>query len=159
MSPDPSTVFFQCVDDVDWLEPAAEPDKARPAKGSKARIKWLGGDSESGPWVYYIEHPVGAVVKPHKHNARRVEYILDGELEFFAGDDALAMYRGDETVSGSIHGPGTMSWVPPGTLYAYRITKASKLLHVFFENPVGRTIHVHPDGSDASEATATEEAS
>jgi len=153
MSPDPSTVFFQCIDDVDWLEPAAEPDKARPAKGSQARIKWIGGDSQTGPWVYYIEHPVGAVVKPHRHNARRVEYILDGEIEFFAGEEALAMSRGDETVSGSRHGPGTMSWVPPGTLYAYRITKATKLLHVFFENPVGRTIHVQPDGSDASEVS------
>jgi hypothetical protein len=153
MSPDPSTVFFQCIDDVDWLEPSAEPDKARPAKGSQARIKWIGGDSQTGPWVYYIEHPVGAVVKPHRHNARRVEYILDGEIEFFAGEEALAMSRGDETVSGSRHGPGTMSWVPPGTLYAYRITKATKLLHVFFENPVGRTIHVQPDGSDASEVS------
>jgi hypothetical protein len=158
MSNDPAAVLFRCIDEIDWLEPAAEPDKARPANGSQARIKWLGGESETGPWVYYIEHPVGSVVKPHKHNARRVEYILEGELEFFTGDDALAMNRGEETASGSLHGPGTMSWVPPGTLYAYRITKASKLLHVFFENPVGRTIHVHPDGSDASEASTTEEA-
>lgn len=158
MAPDPSTVFFQCIDEVDWLEPEAEPDKARPAKGSKARIKWLGGSSEEGPWIYYIEHPVGAVVKPHKHNARRVEYILDGELEFFTGEDALRMHRGDETVAGSLHGPGTMSWVPPGTLYAYRITKASTLLHVFYENPVGRTVHVQPDGSETPHAGAGTEA-
>lgn len=139
--PDPREIFFHNIADAPWLDHVAEPDKAKPNKGSEAKIKWMGGDSTDGPWVYYIEHPVGAVVKPHKHDARRVEYVLDGEIEFFSGKDALAMYRGDETVSGSLHGPGTISWVPPGTVYGYRITKASKLLHVFFENPVERTEH------------------
>lgn len=150
--PDPSSVFFHHLDEVPWLDPGAERDKARPAKGSSARIKWLGGEAELGPWVYYIEHPVGAVIKPHKHEARRIEYVLDGEIEFFAGSDALAWYRGDESISGTRHGPGTVSWVPPGTIYAYRITEASKLLHVFFDNPVGRTVHM--SGGDGGGAPA-----
>lgn len=140
--PTADTVFFQQVDEAPWLDLESDRDKARPAKGSKARIKWLGGDAETGPWVYYIEHPEGAIVKPHKHNARRVEYVLDGEIEFFEGSDAVAWYRGDTSITGTRHGAGTVSWVPPGTVYGYRITKASKLLHVFFENPVGRTEHV-----------------
>ena len=28
------------------------------------------------------------------------------------------MARGDKSIAGSFHGPGTMSWVPPGTLYS-----------------------------------------
>ncbi len=142
--PSADTVFFQQIDEAPWLDLANARDKARPATGSSARIKWMGGDAETGPWVYYIEHPEGAIVKPHKHNARRVEYVLDGEIEFFQGADALAWHRGDTSITGSRHGAGTVSWVPPGTVYGYRITKASKLLHVFFENPVGRTIHVDP---------------
>lgn len=150
---DASTVFFKQVDEVPWLDLATSSDKARPARGSSARIKWMGGDADSGPWVYYIEHPAGAIVKPHKHNARRVEYVLDGEIEFYEGDDALAWHRGDTSVQGSRHGAGTVSWVPPGTVYGYRIVSASKLLHVFFENPVGRTVHVDPeaDAVDAEE--------
>lgn len=148
--PSADTVFFQQVDEVPWLDLDASRDKARPAKDSRARIKWMGGDSETGPWVYYIEHPEGAIVKPHKHRARRVEYVLEGEIEFFEGADALAWHRGDTSITGSRHGSGTVSWVPPGTVYGYRITKASKLLHVFFENPVGRTDHVGDDSEGAS---------
>lgn len=146
---DANTVFFRTVDLEPWLDLAAASDKARPAKGSKAQIKWLGGDAETGPWVYYIEHPEGAIVKPHKHFARRVEYVLDGEIEFFEGRQAVDWYRGDTSIQGSLHGPGTVSWVPPGTMYGYRIVRASKLLHVFFENPVGRTEHMVADGERA----------
>lgn len=154
--PDPNTVFFHQLDETPWLDLDVALDKARPAKGSRARIKWLGGDADDGPWVYYIEHPAGAVVKPHKHNARRVEYILEGEIEFFAGADALAWHRGDTSITGTMHGPGTLSWVPPGTLYAYRITRPSKLLHVFFENPVGHTVHMGNDDVDVAETDAIE---
>lgn len=156
--PSADTVFFHQVDEVPWLDLEESRDKARPAKGSSARIKWMGGDSETGPWVYYIEHPEGAIVKPHKHNARRVEYVLDGEIEFFEGADAVAWYRGDSSITGTLHGAGTVSWVPPGTMYGYRITKASKLLHIFFENPVGRTIHVDAtDGNDDGDGGGTPE--
>jgi quercetin dioxygenase-like cupin family protein len=146
---DASVVFFKQVDEVPWMDIATSRDKARPAQGSAARIKWMGGDAATGPWLYYIEHPAGAVVRPHKHDARRVEYVLDGEIEFFQGSDALAWHRGDTSVQGSRHRAGTVSWVPPGTVYGYRIVEASKLLHVFFENPVGRTSHIDPSGETA----------
>ena len=134
-------LFFTSIDDVDFLDTGANPDKARPARGSQARIKWLGGEPETGPWVYYAEHPTDAVVKPHKHHAPRIEYIIAGEIEFFAGDDAVRWFRGED-VTGTRHGPGSVSFVPPGQVYAYRIVEASQLLHVFYENPVGRTEHV-----------------
>lgn len=157
MTANANTVFFHNVHEVPFLDPAENRDKARPAKGSGAKLKWLGGDAETGPWVYYIEHEAGAVIKPHKHQARRIEYVLDGEIEFFAGDDAVRWYRGDTSITGSLHGEGSLSWVPPGTVYAYRITKPSKLLHVFYENPVGRTIHVASDDSHAELIESEEE--
>jgi citrate lyase subunit beta/citryl-CoA lyase len=142
MPVDANSVFFLNVETVDFLDLTANRDKARPASGSEAKIKWLGGPPETGPWVYYIEHPANAIVKPHKHLAPRIEYVLDGELEFFLGVDAVAWFRGDTSITGTLHGAGSMSYVPSGTVYAYRITQASKLLHVFYENPVGRTVHV-----------------
>ena len=145
MSANASSVFFHHLDEVPWMDIASNPDKARPAKGSEAKIKWLGGDAATGPWVYYIEHPEGAIVKPHKHHAPRIEYVLDGEIEFFLGHDAVKWFRGDTSIEGTRHGSGSLSYVPPGTVYAYRITAASKLLHVFYENPVGRTVHIPLD--------------
>src|SRR3954467_14377177 len=127
MAFDAQSVFFHHLDEVPFMDIAANRDKARPAKGSEAKIKGLGGDSATGPWVYYIEHPADAIVKPHKHLAPRIEYVLDGELEFFLGDEAVAWFRGDTSIEGTLHGPGSMSYVPSGTVYAYRITKASKL--------------------------------
>lgn len=134
-------IFFTSIEEQDFLDVATNPDKARPTRGSQARIKWLGGEAETGPWVYYAEHPTDAVVKPHKHHAPRIEYIIDGEIEFFAGDDAVRWFRGED-VTGTRHGPGSVSYVPSGQVYAYRIVRATKLLHVFYENPVGRTEHV-----------------
>lgn len=153
MPVDANSVFFLNVNDVEFMDLTANRDKARPAKGSEAKIKWLGGPPETGPWVYYIEHPANAIVKPHKHLAPRIEYVLDGELEFFLGADAIAWFRGDTSISGTLHGAGSMSYVPSGTVYAYRITQASKFLHVFYENPIGRTIHV---GDENVTQTSTE---
>ncbi|HRE00017.1 MAG TPA: hypothetical protein PLV68_01890 [Ilumatobacteraceae bacterium] len=145
-------VLFHHVADTPWLDIAANRDKARPGKGSEAKIKWLGGESATGPWVYYVEHPVA---KPHKHLAPRIEYVLDGELEFFLGDDALAWYRGDTSVTGTLLGEGSLSYVPSGTVYGYRITQATQLLHVFFENPIGRTIHVGKAAEEEAENHGT----
>lgn len=137
-------LFFRSIFEEDFLDLAGgtDRDKARPARGSQARVKWLGGEPETGPWVYYAEHPTDAVVKPHKHHAARVEYIIDGEIEFFVEDDAVRWFRGDEEVRGTRHGQGTVSYVPAGRVYAYRIVSATKLLHVFYDNPVGATEHV-----------------
>lgn len=151
------TIFFHQVSEIPFMDLANNLDKARPAKGSEARIKWLGGDSATGPWVYYIEHPAGAIIKPHKHHAPRIEYVLEGEIEFFLEKDAVSWFRGDENIHGTLHSDGSLSYVPSGTVYAYRITKASKLLHVFFENPVGRTVHIGiDDDTDATESTISQ---
>lgn len=149
MSTDTSGVLFHHVDEVPFMDVATNPDKARPARGSQARIKWLGGEPATGPWVYYIEHPADAIVKPHKHHAPRIEYVLEGEIEFFLGDDAVRWFRGDVAITGTRHGAGSLSYVPSGTVYAYRIIRASKLLHVFYENPVGRTTFVAASDGDA----------
>jgi hypothetical protein len=111
-----------------------------PVEGSEALVKYMPGEDGEQPFVLLAEHPTGARVKPHKHQNGRLEYIIDGEIEFFEGADALAFWRG-EPVEGTRHGPGSVSYVPGGTLYAYRITKASKLLHVHQSHGGNDTVH------------------
>jgi hypothetical protein len=135
------TLFFRNVADEPWLEPS-ETDRARITEEIASRVKWLGGDATSGPWVYWVHQPAGHRVRPHKHPAARVEFVLDGEIEFFEGDDALRWWRGDDTVTGSRHGTGTLSYVPVGTVYSYLMTKDTTLLHVFFDNPLHGTVHL-----------------
>lgn len=115
---DPPIIFWN-VDD----------GEGAPVKGSEALVKFMPESDDAQPMVLIAEHPTGARVKPHKHQYGRLEYIIDGEIEFFQGADALAFWRG-QPVEGTLHGPGEVSYVPGGTLYAYRITKASKLLHI-----------------------------
>jgi quercetin dioxygenase-like cupin family protein len=107
---------------------------ADPVEGTEAVVKFMPSNEKMKPFVLMAEHPEGARIKPHKHPYGRLEYILEGEIEFFEGDDALAMWRGEE-VDGERHGPGSVSFVPANTLYAYRITKASKLFHVHEQDP------------------------
>lgn len=103
---------------------------AEPVKGTQAMVKYMESVAGQSSRVLIAEHPTGARVKPHKHPNGRLEYIIDGEIEFFEGQDALRFWRGDPEVKGTVHGPGTVSFVPANTLYGYRINKASKLLHV-----------------------------
>src|SRR5262245_21538539 len=96
-----TTPFFQHID---------EGESTRPP-GSEALVRWM-GDKQTGPWVLVAEHPEGARVKPHKHRAGRLEYIVEGEIEFFEGQDALRFWRGDPDVKGTRYGPGYISYVP-----------------------------------------------
>jgi quercetin dioxygenase-like cupin family protein len=109
---------------------------AAPVAGTEAMVKFMDGKGQMKPFVLLAEHPEGAQVKPHKHPYGRLEYILEGEIEFFEGQDARDFGRG-KPVTGHRHGPGEISYVPANTLYAYRITKASKLLHIHEANPGG----------------------
>ena len=136
-----SEVFFRTIDEEPFLE-VGEQDVAKINRQVNSSVKWMGGDAETGPWVYWVKQPAGNRVRPHKHPAKRVEYILDGEIEFYRGDDALAWWRSDEHIPGERFGPGTVSYVPADTVYAYYIVTETTLLHVFFENPMHGTVHL-----------------
>jgi hypothetical protein len=136
-----ASLFFRNLDTEPFVDMQSDQEYARPGKDDRdPNLKWMGGDMATGPWVYWIDHPAGVKAAPHKHFAARIEYILEGEMEFFEGEEALNWHRGKPAKS-TVHGPGTLSYVPSGQLYGYEITKPSKLLHVFFANPVNATQH------------------
>jgi hypothetical protein len=138
----PASSYVKNVNVEQWLDLASENERARARKGTQARVKWLGTTPEEGPWVYWVEQPKGAIVHPHKHFAPRIEYLVEGALEYFEGQDAIDWIRNPEGHHGARHETGAMSYVPAGTLYGYYMLEDSKLLHVFFSNPVGHTEHL-----------------
>ena len=139
--------FLRTVADEPVLDRTSESDRqvSRQPKGSRANVKWLGGDAETGPWVYWIEVPAGSVTKPHRHFAPRIEFVLEGEIEWFQGEDALELLKDEPEKAGVRYGPGSMSYMPAGTLYGYRILEDARMLHVFFDNPVGTGTVYHQD--------------
>jgi quercetin dioxygenase-like cupin family protein len=104
----------------------------------RTRVKWLGGDGQDGPWIYWVERQAGEVIAPHKHKADRVEYIARGSIEWFEGEAAVAWYRdGRENASGTRYKAGTMTWVPAGTVYGYKILEDTDVMLWFYGSPGG----------------------
>jgi hypothetical protein len=146
-----TTAFFRNINDLDFLDTSTPSDLARAPRKSQARVKWLGGTPQEGPWAYWIEHPAGSLVRPHKHLVDRIEYILEGALEWFEGESARNWRNGEPVDAGVRHEAGTLSFAPSGFVYAYRILEPTRLLHIFAGDPVTRTEHL-PSGLPSAEA-------
>jgi uncharacterized cupin superfamily protein len=84
--------------------------------------RFLGRDD--GPWVFYVERAAGDVNPMHRHGANRVEFIIDGEIEW--------REPGKEPV---VYGAGTMSYVDAGTTYGFTVLRDCKILMVFDGSP------------------------
>jgi hypothetical protein len=136
------SAFFCNISDVDFLDTTKPSDLARAPRASQARVKWIGGTPAEGPWAYWIEHPAGSLVRPHKHFVARIEYILEGALEWFEGESALNWRQGEPTQAGVRHVAGTLSYAPAGFVYGYRILEPTRLLHIFAGDPVNKTEHI-----------------
>ena len=105
---------------------------------SDSRVKWLGGDEATGPFIYWVERSAGEIIKPHKHRSGRVEFIVRGAIEWYQEADALAWVRaGLPEGGGSRYETGSLTWVPPGTIYGYRIVEDTDVLLWFDGNPQG----------------------
>ncbi len=129
------TVFARGVEDTPFLDWQNDPRFAAVQK-SEALIKWLGGDDlETGPWVFWVDHPAGRKAPPHRHAHARIEYVLEGELHFYQDEEALKWHRG-EPAEYAVYPAGTVSYVPAGQFYGYETAQPTKLLHVFFGNPM-----------------------
>lgn len=116
----------------------ATPGFGRVRSGVEARVKWLGGTDEAGPWIYHVERRAGEVIPPHRHHADRVEYILEGTIEWHEADEAVAWYRdGALAGTGERYVANSLTWVPAGRVYGYRIIEDTRLLLWFGSSPGG----------------------
>jgi hypothetical protein len=81
-----------------------------------------------------------AVVKPHRHQANRVEVLLEGSIDWYEGDDAIRWLRDpDNPPQPRRYGKGSLTYVEAGTVYGYEVVTDATIL-LWFEG--------HPRGTD-----------
>jgi hypothetical protein len=89
------------------------PDSVRGVEG--IYYKFFGQSPKEGPWVYMVKFPAGHHIDKHSHAADRVEYVLEGEIEF----------------DGQLFGAGSFSYITARTQYEYDILKDTTILLIF----------------------------
>ena len=116
--------------------------RVRNEDATESHVKWMGGDHDTGPWIYWVQRPAGHVIPPHKHKAGRVEFIARGAIEWFEGREAVEWFRhgpnAEDAPTGRRYSQGSLTWMPAGTVYGYRILEDTDVL-LWFDGPPGGT--------------------
>jgi hypothetical protein len=103
---------------------------AGPAAPERKSTRFLGRPDDDPtspvrpPFAYYNRRPAGDVTREHSHVANRVEFLIDGEIEW--------RERGKDPV---VYGPGTLTYVEAGTVYGYTVLKDATILILFDGSP------------------------
>ena len=108
-------------------------DRSRVPDAPKGRktTRFLGPEGEDfvspkrPPYAYFIERPEGDVTPDHAHNANRLEFVVEGRIEW--------RERGKPPLE---YGPGTLTYVEAGTVYGYTVLEDARIL-IVFEKPPG----------------------
>jgi hypothetical protein len=123
-------VVIANIEQVPYLEPIVRADGTKYVPGlgtikanTRGRTKFI-GDEDRGPWIYVLDRPAGSVVPRHQHTADRVEFLLEGEIEWREDDGSVTTYSA-----------GTVSFVTQGTAYEYTVIKDSRILLWFAARP------------------------
>src|SRR4051794_32686477 len=81
-------------------------------------------DPQKPPFAFYIRRPAGDVTPEHSHRANRIEFVIDGRIEW--------RERGKEPVE---YGAGTLTYVEAGTVYGYTVVEDATILIIFETRP------------------------
>ncbi len=81
-------------------------------------------DPQQPPYVFYIRRPAGDVTPVHSHRANRVEFVIEGRIEWREPGKAPVEY-----------GAGTLTYVEAGTVYGYTVLEDATILIVFDDRP------------------------
>jgi quercetin dioxygenase-like cupin family protein len=79
---------------------------------------------QQAPFVFYIKRPAGDVTPVHSHKANRIEFVIEGAIEW--------RERGKEAVR---YGAGTLTYVEAGTVYGYTVLEDATILIIFDDRP------------------------
>ncbi len=114
--------------------PDVEPKIERAGDGSTRRdrktTRFLGRQGEDfvrperPPFAYFIERPEGDVTPDHSHDANRIEFVVEGRIEWREPGKPAVEY-----------GAGTLTYVEAGTVYGYTVLEDARILIVFEESP------------------------
>ena len=83
-------------------------------------------DPQLAPYAYYIHRPTGDVTPDHSHRANRVEFVVEGKIEW--------RERGKPP---RVYGAGTLTHVEANTVYGYTVLEDAKILILFDGPPNG----------------------
>ncbi len=81
-------------------------------------------DPKRPPFAYYIKRPTGDVTPEHSHRANRIEFVIEGAIEWHE--------RGKDPVK---YGAGTLTYVEAGTVYGYTVLEDATILIIFESRP------------------------
>lgn len=118
------------LDDRPNLEEQIDRVGGREIAGALKTTRFLGREGEDfvspekPPFAYFIERPKGDVTPDHSHSANRLEFVVEGRIEW--------REAGAEP---KVYGPGTLTYVEAGTIYGYTALEDSKILIVFEKSP------------------------
>jgi mannose-6-phosphate isomerase-like protein (cupin superfamily) len=83
-------------------------------------------DPQMAPFAYFIHRPTGDVTPDHSHRANRVEFVVEGKIEW--------RERGKPPVE---YGAGTLTYVKANTVYGYTVLEDARILIIFDSAPNG----------------------
>jgi quercetin dioxygenase-like cupin family protein len=112
------------------LEEQIERPGGHEVSGARKTTRFLGLEGEDfvsplkPPFAYFIERPKGDITPDHSHNANRLEFVVEGRIEW--------REQGREPVT---YGPGTLTYVEAGTIYGYTVLEDARILIVFEKSP------------------------
>jgi quercetin dioxygenase-like cupin family protein len=98
--------------------------------GALKTTRFLGPEGEDfvspqkPPFAYFIERPKGDVTADHSHNANRLEFVVEGKIEWR-----------EKGLPPVVYGPGTLTYVEAGTIYGYSVLEDARILIVFEKSP------------------------
>lgn len=110
-----------------WHAPGHGKVSMKRLKSIQGTSRYLGrsaDDVEGAPWAYYNEFKAGSVIGLHQHDAGRVEFVIEGKIEWHEPGQPARIY-----------GPGTLSHVEANTPYGYTVLEDAKILIVFDAPP------------------------
>ncbi len=109
--------------------PGGRTDPSLVASGRKS-TRFLGRPEEDPvtpgqpPYAFHIKRPKGDVTPDHSHLANRIEFLIEGRIEWREQGKAPVEY-----------GAGTLTYVDAGTVYGYEVLEDATILIVFETSP------------------------
>jgi quercetin dioxygenase-like cupin family protein len=125
---DPHVVNVEDLPDIEAMIERPGTGKVAGTDRKSTRFLGLPGvnplDPQRAPYVFYIKRPAGDVTPAHSHQANRIEFVIEGAIEW--------RQRGKEPVR---YGAGTLTYVQAGTVYGYTVLEDATILIVFEDRP------------------------
>jgi quercetin dioxygenase-like cupin family protein len=104
-----------------------DPELVASGRKSTRFLGWPDEDPvtpERPPYAFHIRRPKGDITPDHSHAANRIEFLIEGRIEWREQGKAAVEY-----------GAGTLTYVDAGTVYGYEVLEDATILIIFEKSP------------------------